>query len=67
MNVLRQKPKVYLKHLEEYIDGFSNGCLNIPGIDYGLHLEEGKKVVSILLFTKFQQNDRILFNIVVGG
>jgi len=45
--VLRQNPKVYLQHLEAYIDGFEDGCLNIPGTDYGIHLEEGKKVVSV--------------------
>lgn len=32
-----------------YVEGYSDDCLNIPGVDYGIALEEGKQVVSIVV------------------
>lgn len=46
-----------------YVEGYSDDCLNIPGVDYGIALEEGKQVVSTIFFSILI----FLYGLVNGG
>lgn len=46
INALRMNPQGYVKYLDQYIQGFKQGRLSIPGSYVDIILEEGKSVVS---------------------
>ena len=42
INILRSTPRTYIPYMMAYVEGYTQDCLNIPGVDYGIALEEGK-------------------------
>lgn len=56
INKLRDKPSVYVEHLNEYIENLSDGCLNISGVPFSIALEEGPAVLTETL--KYLRNHK---------